>query len=32
MLVDETGKAWVTEKMNERLEFVDGVEKEVVNF
>ena len=30
MLVDETGKAWLTPKMNERLEFVDDVDKEVV--
>lgn len=32
MLVDESGKAWLTPKMNERLEFVDGVDREVVNF
>jgi hypothetical protein len=32
MLVDETGKAWLTPKMNERLEFVEGVEREVVSF
>jgi len=32
MLVDESGKAWLTEKMNERLEFVEGIEKEIVRF
>jgi thiamine biosynthesis lipoprotein len=32
MLVDESGKAWLTPKMNERLEFVDGVDREVVKF
>ena len=32
MLVDETGKAWLTPKMNERLEFVEGVAREVVSF
>ncbi len=32
MLVDETGKAWLTPEMNERLEFVDGVDREVVSF
>lgn len=32
MLVDETGKAWLTPKMNERLEFVEGVDREVVRF
>jgi thiamine biosynthesis lipoprotein len=30
LLVDESGKAWLTEEMNNRLEFVEGVEKEVV--
>lgn len=32
MLVDETGKAWLTAKMNERLEFMEGVDREVVRF
>lgn len=32
LLVDESGKAWLTEEMNKRLEFVEGVEKEVVVF
>jgi len=32
LLVDETGKAYLTEKMNQRVEFVEGVEKEIVTF
>jgi thiamine biosynthesis lipoprotein len=32
LLVDETGKAYLTEKMNQRMEFVEGVEKEIVIF
>lgn len=32
MLVDESGKAWLSPKMNARLEFVEGVEREVVGF
>ena len=32
MLVDESGKAWLTPQMNERLEFVEGVDREVVSF
>jgi thiamine biosynthesis lipoprotein len=32
LLVDEAGKAYLTEKMNERVEFVEGVEKEIVSF
>ena len=32
LLVDETGKAYLTEKMNERVDFVEGVEKEIVVF
>ena len=30
LLVDETGKAYLTEKMDQRVEFVEGVEKEIV--
>lgn len=30
MLVDEDGKAWLTPEMNERLEFVEGIEREIV--
>lgn len=32
LLIDETGKAWLTKEMDERLEFVEGVEKEIVEF
>ena len=32
LLVDEKGKAYLTEKMNERMEFVEGIEKEIVIF
>jgi thiamine biosynthesis lipoprotein len=32
LLIDETGKAWLTREMDERLEFVEGVEKEIVEF
>jgi thiamine biosynthesis lipoprotein len=32
LLVDERGKVYLTEKMNERMEFVEGVEKEIVFF
>lgn len=32
MMVDESGKAWLTAKMNERLEFVEGVEREIVGY
>ena len=32
LLVDETGKAYLTEKMDQRVEFVEGVEKEIVIF
>jgi thiamine biosynthesis lipoprotein len=32
LLIDEAGKAYLTEKMNERVEFVEGVEKEIVIF
>jgi len=32
LLIDEAGKAYLTEKMSERLEFVEGVEKEIVVF
>lgn len=30
MLVDEEGKAWLTEKMAERIQFEEGVEREIV--
>ena len=30
MLVDESGKAWLTTQMDQRLQFVEGIEKEVV--
>ena len=32
MLVDEAGKAWLTPKMYQRLEFAEGVDREVVRF
>jgi len=32
LLVDETGKAYMTRKMNERVDLAEGVEKEVVTF
>jgi thiamine biosynthesis lipoprotein len=32
LLVDEAGKAYLTEKMDRRVEFVDGIEKEIVSF
>jgi thiamine biosynthesis lipoprotein len=32
LLIDESGKAYLTQKMNGRLEFVEGVEKEIVNY
>jgi hypothetical protein len=31
-MVDENGKAYLTEKMNERMEFVEGLSKEIVVF
>jgi thiamine biosynthesis lipoprotein len=30
MLVDENGKAWLTDKMAERVKFEDGVDREIV--
>jgi hypothetical protein len=32
LLVDESGKVWLTEEMAQRIEFVEGTEKEVVVF
>ncbi|MBT8048864.1 MAG: FAD:protein FMN transferase [Xanthomonadales bacterium] len=32
LVVDENGKAYLTEKMDRRMEFVDGIEKEIVRF
>jgi len=32
LMVDENGKAYLTEKMNERMEFVEGLSKEIVVF
>ena len=32
LLIDESGKAYLTQKMNGRIEFVEGVEKEIVNY
>jgi thiamine biosynthesis lipoprotein len=32
LLVDEEGKAYLTEEMNKRMDFVEGVEKEIVSF
>ena len=32
LIVDENGKAYLTEKMNERMEFAEGLTKEIVPF
>jgi len=32
LMVDENGKAYLTEEMNNRIEFVEGIEKEIVPY